>query len=491
MLILHSFLELTTNENLKVKPSKIVAGHEPEKTNELLQAIGKALDKKLDSSEAVDMVKSGKIPVPKATSKPSNKTTIPSIKSIDASKKKPVVNVTKVSQSKPKPKDDKVNVLLKTKKPISDEKTKEKGRSNKEKVDSTKRPIKVDDIKTVVPIKDVSKHLNDEPIIVPPIAEPNKESVIEILATNPIEIQTNPLENDIIHQDNQLNELDEDVIEINNKDLVSEPLPEEPSIIAMTEEIKPAKIPTSQSADELVDVIDQEAERRRKEKSERRRKERKKSPEIKSEIVNNIENVIFSEKIENALPSPKISIEPEKPKNSKKKKSENSTNEIVPKKINVAAPTSIQEAPTPIQEAPTIIRPRTSLRPPSVRPASARPGAPRRRERNIEIILPPEENVKMAGINVKMDSFNTDLDDEGENLIIIEDPLVEQNILAIESTVLAKDNMEGSQQGHLVQQILETQKEFSKIENNTKEPDNRTDIVSLFFGTKVKKKQIY
>lgn len=42
-----SLLEGVTGANVTARPSKIVAGHEPTKTNELLQAIGKALDKKV------------------------------------------------------------------------------------------------------------------------------------------------------------------------------------------------------------------------------------------------------------------------------------------------------------------------------------------------------------------------------------------------------------------------------------------------------------
>ncbi|XP_067136520.1 TRAF3-interacting protein 1-like [Centruroides vittatus] len=54
---------MVTGENLTVKPTKIVSGHEAEKTNELLQAIAKAIVHKKDSSEAVQKVLNGEKPV--------------------------------------------------------------------------------------------------------------------------------------------------------------------------------------------------------------------------------------------------------------------------------------------------------------------------------------------------------------------------------------------------------------------------------------------
>ncbi|KDR18871.1 TRAF3-interacting protein 1 isoform X2 [Zootermopsis nevadensis] len=54
-----------TGTNLTVRPAKIVAGHEPSKTNELLQAIGRALDRKLSSVGYVESLqKVGKKPKP-------------------------------------------------------------------------------------------------------------------------------------------------------------------------------------------------------------------------------------------------------------------------------------------------------------------------------------------------------------------------------------------------------------------------------------------
>uniref|UniRef100_A0A6E8VA74 TRAF3-interacting protein 1 n=1 Tax=Anopheles coluzzii TaxID=1518534 RepID=A0A6E8VA74_ANOCL len=125
------------------------------------------------------------------------------------------------------------------------------------------------------------------------------------------------------------------------------------------------------------------------------------------------------------------------------------------------------------QSVETVMRPRTSLRPPSVRPPSARPGAPRRKEKNVEVILQPNETQKLGEINVKMEVFNSELlDDDGENLIVIEDPTTVSDGLvygrageppggAADETALLQSAEQEEQQGHLVQQILETQKEFS------------------------------
>ncbi|XP_077022466.1 TRAF3-interacting protein 1-like isoform X2 [Tamandua tetradactyla] len=50
---------MVSGEPLSAKPTRIVAGHEPERTNELLQLIGKCCVNKLSSEDAVKRVLSG------------------------------------------------------------------------------------------------------------------------------------------------------------------------------------------------------------------------------------------------------------------------------------------------------------------------------------------------------------------------------------------------------------------------------------------------
>ncbi|KAG1688000.1 TRAF3-interacting protein 1 [Nymphon striatum] len=71
-------LIFVTGDKLEVKPSKIVAGHEADKTNEFLQCIAKAIKSKVDSSEAVQKVLNGDKPDKNAKISPTKKTNVSS-----------------------------------------------------------------------------------------------------------------------------------------------------------------------------------------------------------------------------------------------------------------------------------------------------------------------------------------------------------------------------------------------------------------------------
>lgn len=89
-------------------------------------------------------------------------------------------------------------------------------------------------------------------------------------------------------------------------------------------------------------------------------------------------------------------------------------------------------------------RPKSSLRPPSVRPSSARPGAPRLRP---DSALPLQEPIAMGNINVIVERIDTATVDEEETVVIETAPA--------EPEVVPEVNVELDNKGHLVEQILE------------------------------------
>jgi TRAF3-interacting protein 1 len=52
-------VSFATGENLAVKPGKVVAGQEPEKTNQFLQMLAKVIESKVDTAECVKRVLNG------------------------------------------------------------------------------------------------------------------------------------------------------------------------------------------------------------------------------------------------------------------------------------------------------------------------------------------------------------------------------------------------------------------------------------------------
>lgn len=216
-------------------------------------------------------------------------------------------------------------------------------------------------------------------------------------------------------------------------------LPPEPSIPKPTAD-------TVDEKQELIDVIDEEASRRKKKPLISRKSSDKllsKDPSHGSPLSRNI-TTPSTNNISNAT-----------------------TEEG---KTGNAAVTQTKAKENTKTKAP-LIRPKTSLRPPSVRPASARPGAPRKREPHgqVEVVVQANENVQLGDINVKVEQFkatsinSTTFDDDEEDLIVIEDvniqdTLLQQNELHRESHEVALTTEDN--QGQLVKQILESQKEF-------------------------------
>lgn len=406
-----------------MKPSKIVAGLEPEKTNELLQVLAFCIEK--NANKKNDDVPLS-LSIPKNKEKPakqSNKTTTeksktdnttkttrttgktssqPPLKEMDKAKNRRTETTKPLTDKNAKPNDVKTKSKTKSKEPIKQKSIEKISRSNSEETKTALATSKEDILK--------SKEIVEEVAIEVPIQEPKS------------------INGDVTNSND--NSLPDGIVNIND--------------------LKPL--------DEYAAIIDEEAQIRRKEKlrsSGKHKQRRMSSTENGLEESNGDDSLKNTSNDEN---NPNLD---NKPKSSKPTASHtrNSTSEANEKDKNKRPP-YVRQPSTDLKNNAS----RTSLRPPSVRPASARPAAPRRRDKNIEIVLQPDETIKLGEINIKMETFS--VDDDGENLIIIEDPTIpSDDVLNSSKTSGDTYTADGEEQGHLVQTILETQKEFSNITN--------------------------
>uniref|UniRef100_A0A1I8MNN5 TRAF3-interacting protein 1 n=1 Tax=Musca domestica TaxID=7370 RepID=A0A1I8MNN5_MUSDO len=519
-------VRICTNVPLTVKTSKIVAGHEAEKTNELLQLMGKIIENKLNWQPAVEQVLKGKDPT-KTNDKSKEK-----VKDKEPSKAKDPSKTSKVPSKATK--QATVNKEEKTKRPKEKEKvatskektsskTKEKEKvSSKSKESASKKLTKTESQnsnKSVSPDKEVKTKKKEEPPKIAKEAAQCSHEMEEEKVDKPIEVERkNSLMGDTINLENLNGDM---LTESKLLETVTSKTDEEPEIKpprtssgkrsgGKSRKLREDNHENSPSKDENndnesrkssgksarkeeEDIATNGSEEKRKSSSRPRNKNQNNEvpiEETKKEESNNGRSSAKPKRAveelqqqpqEPLLPtephsSPKLNKEkiekiPNSPPSSSSKPEQNE-----PQPLPIAIAAGIIPQDPVIKRESTFIRenskesttkpnrPRTSLRPPSARPTSARPGAPRRRDRNIEIILQPNDQIKMSGIQVKLENFG-DLDDDGENLVIIENPdAIHAGELSTNGDALKTDvDLDGmEQQGHLVQQILETQKELTQ-----------------------------
>lgn len=388
--LLNSLLGIATNKSIAAKPSKIVAGQEPEKTNELLQIIGMAIQSKIDSRKAIEEWRAKQVSKGSNNSKvivkkkgTSNKTTTSKVSNSNNSNKKSIPPPTTIEK-------------------LSEDAAAEK----KPRVDSG--------------IVEDGNSVPDEPV--PLVDSEQRKSSLEVVPDVPIksaeeEQKQDSSENGLIESSNEI--IVEPESTTNPKGLVDE-------------------------KQELINAIDEEADRRKR--------DNKAAPSRNSSSENLLkkEEKSLDSTVPKQVATDEVKINPPVVKKESSQSSRKPTS-------NKGVKGTVHPPPETKAEAPRPIRPRTSLRPPSVRPASARPGAPRKRDR---VVIQPDENVQLGDINVKVEHFKTSLndDDDDDNLIVIEN--IQDSLLKQEPEIDIEIPGDGSNQGQLVKQILESQKEF-------------------------------
>lgn len=495
----------TDGTSIKARPSKIVAGHEPERTNELLQAIGRALDGASSSSAIIG----------------NNNASAPAVATKDTGRKKPAAAVVdavpsktgttnnKLSTKKPSTKSVSTDLGKKSTKTVRNAETKEtKGAKAAKGSKATSVPSKETNVVRPTkpnPLKEKQASVEAKPVveIVDDVVDVTQPELVDAGAEDVGQSETfvtilETQQNSITASASMLADAFQPTV-VNVQEMPT--TSDTSNIVADDTTATTAPLIKPGESNELIDVIDQEAELRRRERSARKtlRSERRKSSGHSSVVQPQPETSIVPSSVSDEHPPLSLVIADEPKLIAKSSSSSKKHRKSGP--VLAAAPavdhSDAAETSDTIAAPPTaVVRPRTSLRPPSVRPASARPGAPRRRERNVEVVLPPDEQQTTGSSSSNVgasggaaDAFGVDLDDDADNLIVIEDAanVADEALMmmdhrmgdgadkammmqAVDSVAITKDD--AAAQGHLVQQILQTQKQFAKSESET---DGSTD----------------
>ncbi|VVC91539.1 unnamed protein product [Leptidea sinapis] len=349
----------TTGKKLSVKPSKIVAGQEPEKTNLLLQCLADALDRNLTSEEAVKKFKESLNIESNDKTKPDEKNLAPKNKE----KSKHDKNVpNKLPKKESPPKQPKQNIK----------------QASKIKTDNSNNVSKV--------IKKATENINK-------INKPLKENVYIHDEANDLEIQSTEADINKINEGKSLATDTENNIKCN--------------------------------ADSTIQPHNIEKDINQKENVELERNEEPSSIDKSSDITTN-----SSDKDKTCDDKHEV-------------KDKSDDNEVSQKTLSHDTSRKTDDI---------------SINKVNIRPSSSRPGAPRIRDKQ-ENHTAPKDTVVLGKVNII--SENTLLEEEDESFQIVDTALEFDN---------SKQNLEevlSAEHGHLVQQILDSQKDFTKSTGST------------------------
>lgn len=412
-----SAVKIITGIPLSVRATKIVAGHEPTKTNELLQAIGLALDKNLDSKDVAQQLRKKGAKKAEASDSKKSSPRDPKGDKGEGSKAKSQERTPKKAEEAPEKKRHSTNKQAKETSGQEESTEKKKRSSSTVKQSKGKDPNKA------------SKSRKDS-----------------LLTESKIDSQTEP-----------------EVEAASNK--------------PQTEPFQPAKEETPVS-----EALNSETERKKPQsvKTQRHtsasRQNLEKTPQQLTLDENLVKPATDSMRADSQDSPPESSgsaptVLPPLPSDQSSSNTELST-----APVRTPSATTKQAATPPQGPAPVpLARPRTAAR-----VGSARPGAPRVRNRG-EAVVVTEEPSKPAPVNliVEDDISKTNNEEEDENLVVVETAPVNGSTENYQPTAPSVSRPSSSQQGHLVAQILETQKELevgAVISDNGENHQYHTEI---------------
>lgn len=405
-----SFSDIVTESSLSVRPSKVIAGLEPEKTNELLLAISYALQQNLSSKQAVETVASSK------NTKSSTEPKPPKVKS--KTEKEPNNKPTKTLKPEVTSK-QKSTSLPSDRKGV---KEKAKTESNNAVEKSTLRSKRTEPSKKIKLNEPAAKGLR-------PNGGSKKQDKNKI--DTGAKIIKNPFEIDNENEGNNHQSVLGNVVEL--KDILdsdegtendpgksfdlSEPTAQEISLISQDEGSKETKEtihrpqsgisrkPSARALNENSDVKLLDTSLEINKDSQFGENITLKDGENNLNLEEAEQNDSISEPVEISRPIIRTAssrrsakIKPEILKNTQSVSIESRSDADLLDQSKSLSSTDSENRVQP--------RPRTSLRPPSVRPSSARPGAPRLKERNTDVIITTSEPVLVGKVNVIVENYD-------------------------------------------------------------------------------------
>ncbi|RLU25276.1 hypothetical protein DMN91_003369 [Ooceraea biroi] len=386
-------VKLISGANLTVRASKIISGQEPAKTNELLQAIGKAINKKVSSAEAIEHYKKSLEKKNKTGSKSKSTTKEETLKKHVPRQ----ASQTRKSSEKDKTSGERKRRSSSTGKVASGE---SKGANNDKAGEQATKEKRTDKEK-----ENSSK--NTKAIDIPP-AEPVEDKI-------PVSLQRRSSSSAKVKQ--------------NSTESVAESMKEE----------QPQRRNSSSRVKRSVQMNDSQ----------------EKIANLPSETLNNKEQDKLATSNLNKEIKENGITEEDKSQQRGTDRNDMSALDLAGAQIDTTETTVLQQSNA---------RPTTSLRPPSARPISARPAAPRMRVK-AELIVNEEIQTPLGNISVIVENsdLKDDDDDDAEDMVVMEAKGSGNDFL--ENGDYKIDNQLMQEHGHLVAQILETQRELVNTDN--------------------------
>ncbi|XP_047356001.1 TRAF3-interacting protein 1 [Vespa velutina] len=396
-------VKLISGNNLTVRASKIVSGQEATKTNELLQAIGKALDKKVNSAEAIEHYKKS------LQKKSKGGTKLKTSKDDIAKKTSRQVSQTRKSTEKEKH----ASGLQKKFSSVGKVESKIKEENNQE--------------------NSINKNSN---IIEQEIQENNieKSNDVNIPPAEPLEDELSSVIQKTKHSS---------AITKQKQDHISSVVPTE---------IKTSKLSTNINTDKKSDEYTQ-----RKESTSRTKRVLSKQGSEFKESIKISETISTRKKSIETTDEGKLETEYEPTYGNISDDLQQAEHDN-----SIIHASNLQKHKFNSEQEQNMIKSRTLLRPPTARPSSARPAAPKMKGKT-DLILNEEISTPMGNISVIIENANIK-DNDNEDMVIVE------NKGSIETTLENISNYKidyelTQEHGHLVAQILETQRELVNTDN--------------------------